>query len=153
MVVLTMPETDTKLIVRATGEVVNLTDPLECAMALQSIRDLEGELRIMKLRLSEAIAEEASRLGTKTLALDDHWKAVLSGGREVEWDGEKLRADLTSAGMPLDRIDQIVERRVTYKVSATEAKRAAAANADYAAVVADCQTWVETPVRVSVRRA
>lgn len=142
-----------EIAIRATGEIVDLEDPLACALALVSIRDLEGELRMLKLRLSEAIAEEAARQGTKTLELNAEWKAVLSGGTEVTWNAERLEQALTEAGMPPERVGQIVERVVTFKVNAVEAKRAAGANPEYAFLVEACRTEVETPPRVSVRRA
>ncbi len=142
-----------ELAIRATGEIVDLDDPLACAFALVSIRDLEGEFRMLKLRLSEAIAEKAALLGTKTLELNAEWKAVLSGGTEVTWDAARLEQDLLAAGMPPSRVAQIVERVVTFKVNAVEAKRAAGANPDYAFLVEACRTEVEAPPRVSIRRA
>jgi hypothetical protein len=145
--------TSHELVIRHTGEIVNLEDPAECAVALVSIRDLEGELRWVKQRLSDAIGAAAARLGTKTLQLSPEFKAVISGGVDVQWDAGALMAGLREAGMPAERIGQIVEKVVTFKVNAVEAKRAAGANPEYAFVVDSCKTEVEAPIRVSVRRA
>lgn len=144
--------TSRELVIRHTGEVVNLADPDQCVWALESIRDLEADLRMAKTELSRAIAAEGLRQGTHTLTLSDGRKAVLSGGRQYEWDGEGLKASLLAAGMPAERVAQVVEEVVTYKVSAVEAKRAASANPAYMAAVDLNRRETETPVRVSVRR-
>ena len=142
-----------ELAIRATGEIVDLADPLACVNALESIRDLEAELRSVKTVLSQAIAAEGLRQGTHTLTLADGRKAVLSGGRQYEWDGAQLQHDLLAAGMPQERVWEIVETVVTFKVNAVEAKRAAGANPDYRFAVEACRTEVEAPPRVSIRRA
>jgi hypothetical protein len=142
-----------QLVVPGTGEVVNLNDYRECALALDSVRDIESDLRAIKSELQRAIAAEATRQGTRTLELPDGRKAVLSGGTETGYDPEKLELGLREAGMPEERIREIVELTYTYKVKAVEAKRAAAANPEYAYVVDSCRTEIEAPVRVSIRKA
>lgn len=141
-----------EIVVPGVGELVNLSDYQSCATALDGIRDLESKLREIKGLLSSAIQAEATRQGTKTLELADGRKAVLSGGKEVEYDAELLASELEIAGMPEDRIAQIVVPTVSYKVSAVKAKQAAAANPIYADIIESCRREVETPVRVSLRR-
>ena len=141
-----------ELVVPITGEIVSLTNPNQCATALESIRDLESKLREIKGLLSSAIQAEATRQGVRTLELDDGRKAVLSGGTETQYDAELLMAELEAAGMPEDRVAQIVVPTVTYRVSAVKAKQAAAANPVYADVIESCRREIDTPVRVSLRR-
>jgi hypothetical protein len=148
-----MTETSLSLVVPGVGEIVNLDDYRSCATALDGIRDLEQQLREVKAELQRAIAHEAERQGTKTLIIEGGRKAVLFGGRELSYDAERLELGLREAGMPEERIREIVEETVTYKVKAVEAKRAASANPEYAYVVDSCRTEIETPVRVSIRRA
>lgn len=139
------------LVVPGTGEVVDLDDYRSCAFALDSIRDIEANLREIKSELNRAIRSEAERQGTRTLELPDGRKAVISGGVETVYDPERLEHGLREAGMPEDRIREIIEETVTYKVKAVEAKRAAAANSEYAYIVDSCRTETESPVRVSIR--
>lgn len=141
-----------QLVVPGTGEIVDLNDYQSCALALDSIRDIESDLRAIKNELQRAIASEATKQGTRTLELPDGRKAVLSGGVEIQYDAEKMEAGLREAGMPEDRIRQVIEEIVSYKVRAVEAKRAAAANPEYAFVIDSCRSEVETAVRVSLRR-
>lgn len=148
-----MSDTSLSLVVPGVGELVDLNDYRSCATALDGIRDLEQQLREVKAELQRAIAHEAEKQGTKTLILEDGRKAVLFGGRELSYDAEKLEVGLREAGMPEERIRQIVELTYTYKVKAVEAKRAAAANPEYAFIVEGCRTEIETPVRVSIKRA
>lgn len=147
------PAASTQLVIRQTGEVVNLDDYRQCAGALDAIRDLEADLRAIKTELQRAIAYEAGRQGTRTLELDGGRKVTVTGGVEVQYDAERMEAELRAAGMPEQRIREIIEETVTYKVKAVEAKRAAAANAEYGYIIDSCRTEVETPVRVSIRRA
>lgn len=141
-----------EIVVPGVGELVNLNDYQSCATALDGIRDLESKLREIKGLLSSAIQAEATRQGVKTLELADGRKAVLSGGTEYEYDADLLAAELAVAGMPQERIAEIVVPTVTYRVSAVKAKQAAAANPVYADVIEACRREVVTPVRVSLRR-
>jgi len=136
-----------------TGEVVSLTDAGAMARALEDIRDIEAQFRSLKATFSMAFQMLAEREGTKTLALPDGRKAVLTGGKEMSYDAERLEIGLREAGMPEERIREIVELTYTYRVKAVEAKRAAAANPLYADVVEMCRTETVTPTRVSIRRA
>ncbi len=145
--------TDLAIIVPVTGQVVNLEDYRECSQALDSIRDIEADLRRIKAELCRAIAFEAERQGTKSLPLPDGRKAMLSGGVETTYDEQKMEEGLRAAGMPEERIREIVVEEVSYKVRAVEAKRAASANAEYAFVIDGARVELDTPVRVSIRKA
>lgn len=144
--------TSTELAVPVIGEVVNLDDYQACSLALDQIRFVESQFREAKGILTRAIAEEAAKQGTRTLELRDGRKAVVSGGRETEYDAEGILDGLAAAGMPQERIVEIVTETVSYKVHAVEAKRAANANAAYATVIDECSREVEKPVSVSIRR-
>lgn len=147
-----MSSTSLELVVPGVGEIVNLEDYNQCARAIDAIRDLESQLRLVKAELSRAVAHAASVQGTKTLELDDGRKAVVGGGVTVEYDADALLDALLSAGMPKERIWEIVVESRTLKVNAVEAKRAAAANAVYANVIDGCRTEIEKPVTISLRR-
>jgi len=147
-----MSEQSLELVVPGIGQVVNLDDYRECALAIDGIRDLETDLRYVKTELSRAIAHAASVQGTKTLELEDGRKVTVGGGTETVYDAEQLEIGLREVGMPEHRIRQIVVETVAYKVNAVEAKRAAAANPVYAGLVEMCRSENEKPATVSIRR-
>lgn len=148
-----MTDTSTTLVVPGTGELVALDDHVSCSNALDSIRDIEADLRRIKAELVRAIVHEAERQGTKTLALPGGRKAVVTAGVDVSYDAERMAVGLREAGMPESRIAEIIEETVTRRVKAVEAKRAAAANQEYAFVIDGCRTETETTPRVSIRSA
>lgn len=146
-----MPE-GADLVVPFTGEVVNLEDEASCTQALVAIRQFEQQIREAKSALTQAIAERARILGTQTLHLPNGQKAEVRGGPTISYDAEQIETELRALGMPEERIREIVVEEVSYKVSAREAKRAAAANEEYAAVIESAKTVEEKPIYISISR-
>jgi hypothetical protein len=140
-----------QLVVPLTGELVDLRDPNHVAAALNQVREMKNQLDNARMVLEQVLRLEAVRQGTKTLHLEK-CTAVISGGETVEYDGEQLIRLLEQAGMPQERINEIVETVVTYKVNALKAKHAAGANPDYAAAVTATRTVKPTYWRVSIRQ-
>jgi hypothetical protein len=133
------------------GEIISLDDAVLCAKSLDEIRQLEARLREVKQDLTRAILIESERQGSKTLYLDDDLKVEVSGGTKVEYDPEVLER-LRDVGLPEDRYDALVRATVTYNVNATEAKRIAGANPEYARIIELARSEREAPHRVSVSR-
>ena len=146
-----MPEHE-ELVVPGTGEIVSLDDEIACIQALVAVRNFEQQFREVKAQLTAAIVDRAKTLGTQTLNLPDGSKAFLKGGSETVYDAQEIMERLRQLGMPEERIAEIVVEEVSYKVSAREAKRAAAANPEYEAVIESAKTVVEKPTYVSVQR-
>lgn len=142
--------TSTELVLVTTGELIDLSNTRQVVDALEHIRRLEYELRETKKALTDAVAEECQKQGTKTLHLGDV-SAELTGGSKVEWDMDRL-AHLKDLGLPDDRWNALVTIEQTYKVNAAEAKRIAAANTAYANVIETARQVVPASYRVSVRR-
>lgn len=142
--------TSTELVLVTTGELIDLSNTRQVVDALEHIRRLEYELRETKKALTEAVAEECQKQGTKTLHLGDV-SAELTGGTRVEWDMDRL-AHLKDLGLPDDRWNALVTIEQTYKVNAAEAKRIASANPAYANVIETARQTVPASYRVSVRR-
>jgi hypothetical protein len=141
------------LTVPGTGQVVNLKEPRECAIALQDIRDMEGRWREVKRILSDAIVRHWGVVGSaKTFAVGGGRKVEIRGGPEKTYDAEAIREELLAAGMPENRVSQIVVETVSYKVAAVEATRAAKANPEYARIIERHTTEIEKPYEVAVRR-
>jgi len=139
----------TELMVPGVGQVVNLEDAGECALALDALRDLEYQLRMAKTELTRALVHASQQAGTKTLHLPGA-KATISGGSETQYDADALIPALLASGMSPERVSEIVVETVTYKVSAVEAKRAAEANPVYAEIIDAHTTTVEKAFSVSV---
>jgi len=151
MTVPAVPESES-LTLPHTGEIIDLADTAAVAYSLQEIRGLEARLREVKTILTDAVVRESQRQGSKTLHMGTI-DAEVRGGNAVEWDAEELERGLRDAGMPDDRIRDVVKEQITYTVDAREAKRVAGANEAYAAVVARVQTVVEKKPYIVVRRA
>lgn len=138
------------LIVPTSGEVIDLEDPHACLRVLTEIRDLESKLREAKGALTEALAAEFSRQGTKTLELGGV-KAVLGPDSEVVWDIEVL-GELRSLGLPEERMDALITTEISYKVNASVAKQLAGANPAYADVIERAKSRVPKTPYVSIKR-
>lgn len=129
-----MTEHGLELMVPGIGEIVPLDDPQKVALALDAVRDLERELRLVKAELTSAIVYASQVAGTKTLHLEGV-KATIKSGTETIYDAEQIEIGLREAGMPENRIREIVKETVSYVVDAVKAKQAAGANPAYAAVI------------------
>lgn len=134
------------------GELVDLSDEVAVGVALDDVRRMQAHLHQAVRVLSDALAARAAVLGTKTVALSGGRKAEIKGGPEKHYDAQEIERGLRELGMPEDRIREIVTEQVTYTVRAVEAKRAAAANPEYARIIERATTEVERPVSVTIRR-
>jgi hypothetical protein len=140
------------VVLPVTGEQIDLRDPAQVAGGLDQVRDLEQRLRALRHLLSDVLRLESTRRGTKTLHLDGNWTAVVSGGSRPEYDTELLARRLQSAGLPEERLADLVKAVITYKVDAQIARQLSGANPAYAAALREARTDVPAPWRVAVTR-
>jgi hypothetical protein len=140
-----------QLFVPLTGELVDLRQPNQVAQALESVRDAKRQLDHARAFLEDTLRLEAQRQGTKTLHLQG-CDAVITGGTTTSYDSEQLAVLLHQAGMPLDRISELIVATVTYKVNAHKAKQAAAANPAYKDAIEQTKTVDPAPWRVAIKR-
>lgn len=140
-----------ELAIPGTGALVDLSNELECAHALRDLRDFEQQVREAKAALTNAIVDRSRILGTKTIHLSDGRKAEIRGGSETRYDANEIEEGLRSLGMPEERIREIVVEEVSYKVSAREAQRAAAANEDYGKIIENAKETEEKPHYVVIK--
>lgn len=139
-----------EIAVIGTGEVVDLDDERSCLLALAALRDFDTKIKETKAVLSAAIIDRARRLGVKTLVLPDGRKATISAGSDLVWiEVEEMEEELREAGMPEERIREIIVQQITHEVKTQEAKRAAAANESYAAIIARHETRIPKKAYVS----
>lgn len=142
-----------ELAVPGTGQLVSLDNEVECVQALSALRDFESQVKEAKAILTAAIVDRSRLLGSKTIHLPDGSKAEVRGGPESLYDIAEIEEGLRSLGMPEDRLREIVVEEISYKLSVREAKRAAAANTEYASVIDNAQKIEEKPFYVSISRA
>ncbi len=145
-------EESTELVVPGLGTVVDLTNPHDCALALADVRMVESAFAGTKKKLTEALVDAAKQRGTKTLHLDGEITATVRGGERIVYDAEEIELGLRKAGMPEDRIREIVKETVSYQVVAVEAKRAAGANPDYALVIDGNKSTIVADPHVTISR-
>lgn len=144
-----VPTQDAALLVHpATGEVLEAT-PENAALLLKRLREFRSALNDAVRACEGVLVEHSAVAGTKTLHLGQV-TAKITGGPEVLWDVEELRAGLRDAGLPEDRLGELVRETVEYKVNASVARQIASANPEYARVVEAAKQTVEKPWRVSV---
>ena len=141
-----------ELVLRATGEIVDLADEQQCANALRALRDLKDEIDGGIRVLSGALAEAAERHATKTLHLPSA-TVVVKGGSQTLYDADAIERDLLDAGMPDYRVAQIVKEEVTVtrRVVGAEAQKAARMNDTYREIIERHSTIVERPAQVTVK--
>lgn len=131
------------------GQLVDLRKPSEVARAISAIRDAKRQLDEVRQLLEQVLRLESAKHGTKTLHLGDV-DVVISGGSRWEYDAEALAADLRAAGLPEQRLAQVVVEVVSYKVSQRVLAQLAAANPAYGEAIERNRRRVEAPWRVAV---
>ncbi len=141
-----------KELVLPTGELVSLDSPEQCAAALASLRDIEQFVKEAKAAIVGALSEEAQRRGQNSFALADGTQVVVRRNYDIQWDAQQLEADLRAAGMPEERIREIVVEEVSWSVKAVEANKAAKANPESAEAVAAARSEVEKRPTISLPR-
>ena len=141
-----------QIVVPLTGQIVDLTRPVEVAGALNDVRDVKRQLDELRALLEGVLRLEAQRQGTKTLhlgALD----AVVSGGERSDYDSELLAELLRDAGLPEDRISEAIVETVSYKVNQLVLRQLAGANPDYKAAIELSKQTIPVAWRVTVKGA
>jgi hypothetical protein len=138
-------------VVPVIGEVVELGEPAQVALALEAVRDAKRQLDEARTVLEDALRVESERHGTRTLHLGE-LDAVVSGGERVEYDVLELADELRAAGLPEQRLGELIVQTVSYKVGARAARSVAASNPRYAAALERCRRVVPAATRVVIKR-
>jgi hypothetical protein len=139
-------------VVPVLGTVVNVDNPTHVAETIADVDQAVELLREMRDMLVGLVVDEASRQGTKTLHLEDGIIAKVSGGSRPEYDLETLADQLRDAGLPEDRLEQLIVPRVEYKLDQAVARQLRGANPAYRQALDECRTDVPAPWRVTVER-
>lgn len=123
-----------ELVLPATGELVDLDDPLACAVAIDEMYELEQRLKEARKILSRTLVAEAERQGTNTVLRLPGAIVKLRTPSRTEWDLDELEK-LRDLGLPEERYNALVRETVSHKVMASEAARIGKANPRYAEVI------------------
>jgi hypothetical protein len=134
-----------------TGEVIDLANPHDVAQGVEAIDELNAKLTDLRQLFTMLLRAESKRQGSKTLHLDD-LQVTLSPGYRNEYDGNELSTRLLAAGLPVERLEAMVQPILTWKVDGRKIRQLEAANPEYAAIIADCRTSAPVNVRASVTR-
>lgn len=139
-------------LVLPTGELVDLSNPTSCAHALVAIREMESMLKEVKGAIVDAFAEERRIRGVDEIELEDGTFVKVKRNYDVVWDHVQLEKDLREAGMPEERIREIIVEEVSWTVKTVEANKSAKRNADYAKAIASARSEVDKRPTISLPR-
>lgn len=134
-----------------TGELVNVHDLPRLAEVIEALREHRQQVNDTMAAFTEAVAAESRRQGTRTLAAGD-WVLELSADSAIEWDVPALFA-LENAGLPRERMNELVRSEITYKVDGRVARQLAGASPAYKAIIEAATVRVPRRQYVTVKGA
>jgi hypothetical protein len=134
-----------------TGVMVDVTRMNAVADSLVRLREVRTQVSDAIRYLTDAVIAESRNQGTKTLNAGE-MTLELSTGYEVEWDVGMLDKALTAAGLPAERLADLLVPQFTWKVDAGVARQLAGANDTYKQIIEDAQTRIPKQQYVKVRR-
>ena len=138
-----------ELAIPGIASLVNIEVPEEVARALHDIRNLESQLRDAKRDLVSILETHATNRGTRTMHLAGV-DVVLTSKRDVVWDIEALESKLRRAGLPEERLNELIKETVSRSVNANVAKSVAGANPKYARIIKACRSETEGSTSATV---
>jgi hypothetical protein len=135
------------------GELVDLGEPAAVARGLHTVRQAKRDLDDARRVLEAVLQRESERVGSRTLRYGQ-LEAVVSGGNErVEYpDPQELAEQLRAAGLPEERISEVVVEVVDYRVKRAVLRSVIASNDRYAAAAEAAGSTTQTPLRVAIKR-
>jgi hypothetical protein len=117
-----------------TGELVRTNDLAAIGRTLQQIRDKKRELDDFVAVFTNAAYELAAQQGQRTFHLGQ-MTVEIGAETQTDWDVELLSRELGLAGLPQQRLDQLITATVSYKVNANIAKQIAGSSKRYADII------------------
>ena len=135
-----------------TGELVPYDDLPALAVAVAGIRAYRDKLNDTLAAFSDAIIQQSKQQGTMTMNVGAAVVKV-SADSEVQWDIPALQDGLLEAGIPQERLDQLIVAKVEFKVNGTVARQLAGANPEYKAAIEAAKIRVPKKQYVTVKPA
>jgi hypothetical protein len=145
-------ETDPVWDVALLGLRVSLSDPLDVAQAYSDIVNAQRLLDEARGLLTDILRLESLRQASKTLHLSDELTVELTGGKRFEYDDLRLEEMLYDAGMPAERIAELIRTEVVRRVDGRVANQVSRVNPAYAAAIEVCRTERPAAWRVNIQR-
>lgn len=124
------PGVTVELVNPITGELVPYGDVPALAEAVRVVKERRDHLNDVIAAFNHAIIQESTRQGTRTLNIG-RTTVKVSADHETEWDIELLQEGLLAAGIPQERLEELVVAKVEYKVNGTVARQLSGANPEY----------------------
>jgi alkylhydroperoxidase/carboxymuconolactone decarboxylase family protein YurZ len=143
-------EPGNQLVIHLTGEVIDLGDLPTVAQTLDYLRDIETQIKDAKRVLTDALEAESERQGSRTLDLGNVL-VKLSTRERTEYDLEVLADMLRDAGLPEERLGELIVATVSYSLNQSVARQLRAANAAYGAALDSCRRTVPATVYATVK--
>jgi hypothetical protein len=135
-----------------TKEVVDLTDPIAIAAAIEEARTFKREQIDPFIAALERVVEVyVSRQGTATLSVGGF---KMTAPRKTKYDRDlpAMKAALRSAGVPEDRLNEAIAETIIYTADGSILRQLSSANPDYKAAIDAHTTSTEQPRTVKVER-
>jgi hypothetical protein len=135
------------------GVIVDMTDPGQVAVAYDDLQQLRRMVAEAERTLKAALVFHGrDTLGKNTFTIEGVGKVQIEGGKEKRYDAQGLKRALTAAGMPPERVKEIVRETIELKVMGKEANAAAKANPKYEEIIKEFVTVEEKTPTVTVTR-
>ncbi len=141
-------EAEVTILDPSTGELVPASDVPGVAAALANLREYAGRVREAIRAAEDVMIAESERQGTKTMRFG-RTAVEVYGGSELQWDVEVL-GELEEAGLPEERMNELVKTTFEHKVDSRIAKQLEASNPVYAEIIERARTRIPKPRRAKV---
>jgi hypothetical protein len=133
-----------------TGELVERANLEQVTGYLEQLMEHRRKVSTLIKEIGSILVDYSREAGTKTIRVGG-LKATITGPT-VEWDVATMSEGLLEAGLPYERLNELVTIEQTYKVNANVAKSIAASNPKYAEIIEAAKTVPPGPDRVRVTR-
>lgn len=142
---------DRMVVVPASGEVVDLSNPAEVARALEAVETIAAQAAEAKRLLNGALVRYSTDVAvSRTFTIPGAGKFERTGGPRTEYERpDEIRRELLALGIPAERVAEIVVETVDRKVNGTEANKAAKASPAVEEVLARHRRKIDAPYRVT----
>jgi len=132
-----------------TGEMLPATAE-NAAVVLRAVRDMRARLTEIGDEATAFLVEESRRIGARTFHVEGGI-VELKGGDGVDYDPQALAEGLRAAGLPEERVGEVVVQEVSYRVNRAKLRSVTGANPDYKAAASRAEIPTSKKVWASLR--
>ena len=148
-----VPRSEPRPIINLHGEVIDRTDTPRVVELLDQLRQHKRDVDAAISACEEAINEEMDRQGKFTLQYGQLRAEGSSAdaARKYFYDTEVLRDGLREAGLPEDRIEELILKTYQEHVSRRDIQRLRKARPEYAKVIDEAERVIQKRRSVGIR--